>query len=476
MKDFPILASSLHQEALSLPFAIDTTWAATHQVVAVLTGGTEQLFQQLVHEGKVHLTEPIFLMVSNHSNSLAAGLEILSWIQQNGGTGRVITSTEDIAQDMSYSPSSPFQPTRFSGSPRLGVIGKPSDWLIASQVDYDAIREQLGIEVVDIPIEEVRRIGEVDPGVEGAEAIYQRLLEIVHEYHLDGLTLRCFDLLSSVKNTGCMALSHLNDMGIPAACEGDIPLLLTMMLAKQRWGATGFQVNPAEIHRDGRILFAHCTVPLKMTTSHSVDTHFESGIGIGIHGELPTGRYWLMKLSSDLHTLLCEPVTLTANQHKDNLCRTQVWVQGTPELAQRLLTQPIANHHLLVPMTYTERHTVSGTETAARMGSGLLPVFATPSVVALMEHTACALIASIPAGQEGAPTEGTTTVGTQMCIDHMKACLPGIVVESTARLTKVEGREYRFHIEVKDNHGATLASAEHTRFMVNAERFMNKLK
>lgn len=39
----PILSSDMHQEKLSLPFEIDAAWAATHQVVAVLTGGTEQM-------------------------------------------------------------------------------------------------------------------------------------------------------------------------------------------------------------------------------------------------------------------------------------------------------------------------------------------------------------------------------------------------------------------------------------------------
>jgi len=324
------LLSSLHQEEVGLPFELPEDFVDKHQVVAVLTGGTEQQFQNLVRYGKIRLSKPIYLMASNHSNSLAAALEILSWLQQQGGTGRVIMSPEDV------------------GHTRLGVIGKPSDWLIASQVDYTQVRTQLGIEMVDIPIERVSSLGKVEDGLAGAERIYERLKEIVDEYDLDGLTLRCFDLLSTVHNTGCIALSHLNDEGIPAACEGDIPLLLTMMIAKQKWGSMGFQVNPAEIQKDGKMLLAHCTVPLKMTTSHSLDTHFESGIGVGIHGELPQGEYWLMKLGNDLKTFICESVTLFANQYASNLCRTQVWVQASPELAERLLTNPIANHLLLV--------------------------------------------------------------------------------------------------------------------------------
>lgn len=332
-----VLASAIHKEELNLPFQLPEEFVENHQCVAVLTGGSEALFLRLVDEGKVSLKEPIFIIASGYSNSLAASLEILAWIQQHKGSGRVVTSPEQIN-------NTALKRTNL----RLGVIGEPSDWLIASKVDDAYIYEQTGIRMVHIPIEEVTSLGEVDGGMAGAEQIYQRLKEIVARYNLNGLTLRCFDLLTTVKNTGCIALSHLNDEGIPASCEGDIPLLLTMILAKQKYGQIGFQVNPARIGDDGKMLFAHCTIPLKMTTSHVFDTHFESGIGVGIHGELPLGKYRLMKLSTDLTQLVDEPVELVANQYEQNLCRTQVWLQATPELAHQLLTRPLQNHHLLI--------------------------------------------------------------------------------------------------------------------------------
>lgn len=332
-----VLASAIHKEELNLPFQLPEEFVENHQCVAVLTGGSEALFLRLVDEGKVSLKEPIFIIASGYSNSLAASLEILAWIQQHKGSGRVVTSPEQINNSV-------LKRTNL----RLGVIGEPSDWLIASKVDDAYIYEQTGIRMVHIPIEEVTSLGEVDGGMAGAEQIYQRLKEIVARYNLNGLTLRCFDLLTTVKNTGCIALSHLNDEGIPASCEGDIPLLLTMILAKQKYGQIGFQVNPARIGDDGKMLFAHCTIPLKMTTSHVFDTHFESGIGVGIHGELPLGKYRLMKLSTDLTQLVDEPVELVANQYEQNLCRTQVWLQATPKLAHQLLTQPLQNHHLLI--------------------------------------------------------------------------------------------------------------------------------
>lgn len=347
-----VVSSAMHKEDLHLPFELPQEWVNAHQCIAVLTGGTEALFLQLVNEGKVSLAEPIFILASGYSNSLAASLEILSWIRQHGGTGRVLTSPAQIAEADQPSLADTCAPQAASSLPhgalRLGVIGEPSDWLIASKVDDRYILDKTGITLVHIPIEEVSSLGEIDGGVKGAELIYERLKEIVARYELNGLTLRCFDLLTTVKNTGCMALSHLNDEGIPASCEGDIPLLLTMILAKQKYGQIGFQVNPARIGDDGRMLFAHCTIPLKMTSSHVLDTHFESGIGVGIHGELPLGKYRLMKFSADLKELVDEEVELVANQYEKNLCRTQVWLQASPKLAHQLLTHPLANHHLLI--------------------------------------------------------------------------------------------------------------------------------
>ena len=341
----------MHREALKVPFELPEVFLRTHQVVAVLTGGTESKFLHLVDEGLIDLSKPVYLMVSGHSNSLAASLEILSYIRQHNGVGKVMMNAEDTAleqaqDDVVITPTESI--LKSNGKLRLGVVGAPSDWLIASGVNYQDVLQKMNCELVDIPIEEVSSLGEVDAGMKGAEAIYERLKELVNRYDLQGVTLRCFDLLTTVKNTGCIALSKLNDEGIPAACEGDIPTLLTMMVCKQLTGELCFQVNPARIKADGEMLFAHCTLPLGMTEKHEYTTHFESGIGVAIHGDLPTGDYTLVKLSGDMKRLLAVDVTLERCQFEQNLCRTQVWIKATPAVSRYFLTDPIANHHVLI--------------------------------------------------------------------------------------------------------------------------------
>ena len=348
-----ILSSSLHQEKLTLPFELPESFLRDHQVVAVLTGGTEGRFVQLVEDGVIDLTKPVYLMVSGHSNSLAASLEILSYIRLHKGVGKVMMAANDTelpdGDELTAVSHQPSEAVLHNDKPlRLGVVGFPSDWLIASGVDYQQVLDKMNCELVDVPIEEMTSLGEVDPGMKGAELIYERLKELVKKYDLQGVTLRCFDLLTTVKNTGCIALSKLNDEGIPAACEGDIPTLLTMMVCKKMTGEYCFQVNPARIQANGEMLFAHCTLPLKMTEKHEYTTHFESGIGVAIHGDLPTGDYTLVKLSGDMKRLLAVDVELERCQFEKNLCRTQVWIKANPAVSQYFLTAPIANHHVLI--------------------------------------------------------------------------------------------------------------------------------
>ena len=347
------LCSNLHTEVSDMPFKVSDSFIEENQVVAVLSGGTEAQFMDLVREKKLDLKRPIYLMVSGYSNSLPAALEILSFIRQRNGIAKIMQHpTDTVFPDVNDTASLTRAPLdkvlKNAQRQRLGIVGKSSDWLIASQVDYKEVLDRMNCELVDIPFTELSSLGEVDPGMKGAEAIYDRLKEIIAKYKLDGITVRCFDLFTTVKNTGCVAVSKLNDEGIPAGCESDIPVLLTLMACKKLTGEPGFMGNPARIQPDGQILLAKCTISLKMTEKHEYTTHFESGLGVAIHGEVPAGDYTLVKLSNDMKQLLAVNVKVTRCQYEQNMCRTQIWIQSTPIVSQYLLTSPLSNHHILI--------------------------------------------------------------------------------------------------------------------------------
>ena len=334
---------------------------AASSVIYVRTGGTEGIFRSLGLKGSFRL------LTSGKSNSLAAAMEILSYINACGGNGEILHGTPGyiagrlLKGETEVGPKGENEgfchgalrpmPAVNLGGARLGVIGRPSDWLISSDVDYVAVKEKFSAELIDIDIDElvedVRRSGCDLRSFEGSEAIHKSLLGLVDRYRLDGLTLRCFDLLDAIGNTGCLALARLNASGIPSSCEGDIPALLSMMVAFKQTGCPGFQCNLSRIEGD-ELLFAHCTVPLSMVKDYSYATHFESGIGTAIKGELPEGDYTIFKISPNLEQMALIPATLVRNEGESLLCRTQIVLKAVGA-AGYFLHSPLANHHIIVP-------------------------------------------------------------------------------------------------------------------------------
>lgn len=111
--------------------------------------------------------------------------------------------------------------------------------------------------------------------------------------------------------------------------------------------------------------------------------------------------------------------------------------------------------------------TVSAGNTAAAMGSGDLEVFATPAMVALMEGAAMAAVAD-------ALPEGSTTVGAEMNVTHIKPSGLGAEIVATAVLTAVEGRKLTFNVGARDAEGM-IGEGVHIRYAVDRRRFMEKV-
>ncbi len=111
--------------------------------------------------------------------------------------------------------------------------------------------------------------------------------------------------------------------------------------------------------------------------------------------------------------------------------------------------------------------TVTDANTAATMGSGDLPVFATPAMVALMEQAAMTAIAlELPAG--------STTVGAEMNVTHIKPSGLGVEVTASAVLTEVEGRKLTFNVGARDAEGL-IGEGVHVRYVVDRAKFMAKV-
>lgn len=121
-----------------------------------------------------------------------------------------------------------------------------------------------------------------------------------------------------------------------------------------------------------------------------------------------------------------------------------------------------------IGLSYTATTTVNQNNTALALGSGDMEVFATPAMVALMENAAMNAVAPhLEAGQ--------TTVGTQITTSHIKASALGATISATATLTAVDGRSLTFEITAREG-DKVIGEGSHTRFIVDRERFLAKLK
>jgi L-fucose isomerase-like protein len=255
---------------------------------------------------------------------------------------------------------------------RIGIIGRPSDWLIASVPSVKILNKLKGFEFINIPIQELYSIyDQAITKADGAllnsfpiinesinqderkksEAFYLALKQLVEEKNLTALTIRCFDLLLEYQTTGCFALSKLNDEGIIAGCEGDIMSLIGMIIATRKAGQQVWMANPSQIDvENSQLVLAHCTVPTCLADDVKLDTHFESNQGIGISGKMKETDVTLFRLGGkELDRKFVCTGKIIPHEQNPNLCRTQIRVKvDDRNKLNELLTNPLGNHLLVL--------------------------------------------------------------------------------------------------------------------------------
>ena len=118
-------------------------------------------------------------------------------------------------------------------------------------------------------------------------------------------------------------------------------------------------------------------------------------------------------------------------------------------------------------LTHTSQLTVTEAVTAIKMGSGDMPVLATPAMMALMENAAMLAVADhLP--------EGCTTVGGHIASSHLKPSKLGDTVTATATVTRAEGKKIEFKVEARCG-DTLLGEGTHLRFIVDRNQFISRL-
>ncbi len=345
----------------------------------VATGGTEEVILKVRAERRrTAPDEPIFLIAHPGHNSLPATLEVLARLQQDGAEGRIfylngpddasgLCEIADALHDIDV--------RRTLQRARIGLVGAPSDWLVASTPDVATIRAAWGPTIVPVDMEQlvetVQAVSDADlephldefiaDATEVSEPTSAELREVARvslalqrvaaDYNLDALAVRCFDLVLHHQTTGCFGLAQLTDEGVIAGCEGDLVSTIGMLWAHRLLGATPWMANPAQLDRARNALWlAHCTVPRTLVQSYRLRSHFESGLGVGIQGALPIGPVTLLRIGGKkLDRLWLAEGEILRSGDAEHLCRTQVEIQLTRGgTVTDLLRAPLGNHLVLV--------------------------------------------------------------------------------------------------------------------------------
>lgn len=363
------------------PTAADAT--ADLRVVFIASGGTENQFVDTWDR----LPRPVYLLTDGKHNSLAASLEISAWVRSQGVRCEILHGEPHEVSLRLADLAAVERALGVLSSSRMGFIGAPSDWLIASSVDRDVLRDRFGAETEDVDLEDLYRyIDDVDAdesrsvaadlrsrssavvepddealepddeALEQAAAIYLGLKQLIEDRGMTAVTVRCFDLVTRYHNTGCLALALLNDEGIMAGCEGDQQALFTVVVAHALTGEIPFLANPAALDTsENAVEIAHCMVATRVVGSFRLRSHFETGIGVAIEGNYEDGDLTIMRIGArDLSRAWVSEAEPETAEHSEERCRTQLRLKLDRDV-RYFLDGAVANHHVAVRGRWADR-------------------------------------------------------------------------------------------------------------------------
>ncbi len=356
--------------------ALDGESSSGPHLFVAATGGTERmLLDAIAHHRITRPADPTILVAHRGQNSLPASLETLAAIRQSGGRGRIVPLTGRVETDRPLVDEAigDLEAIAAMHSARLGVVGGPSPWLVASSPDPGVVRRRWGPDVVTIeptrmieltrtPVTPTGAVAErftkvADPGrstvdrraVDRAMGVRSALLDALDNDDLDAVTVRCLDLFGDPGTSGCLALASLNDEGIVAGCEGDVPSALAMLWVRHLLGQPTWMANPVALDVDrNELVLAHYTVAPSMVEGFALGTHVESGLGVGIGGHFAEQPVTLIRLGgADLDECWITEGDIVGTGDDTDLCRTQATIAVSSGNVGDLLTHPLGNHLVL---------------------------------------------------------------------------------------------------------------------------------
>jgi len=207
---------------------------------------------------------------------------------------------------------------------------------------------------------EAKRIVEpTDQDLAKSARFYVGIKRLLEEHGAGAVAISCLPLVEEIQGTPCLALVRLNDEGIPAACEGDLTALMTMIFMERLANRPGFMGNIIYANPDENVIEVnHCVLPFRMggydepPKPYLLRDYHARGMGACAAYEPEVGiTVTLARFDNQFREMVFLRGQLVG--YGENYCRTNMRVK-VPD-ARAFIEQARGNHHILVYGDQCER-------------------------------------------------------------------------------------------------------------------------
>jgi L-fucose isomerase-like protein len=328
------------------------------EIIWFLTGGSEHNAMDQIEPQKKYC-----FLASGNDNSWAAATEVKALLNEKG----VITRIFNIDNIESLEPLYKFIDNRVEfKKTKLAMIGKPESWLVASVPDYELLDEVLGINVHEYSWDDILKIDdsnfdEFDKTFANSKfetfsenrSLYNKMVSFIQSEEVSSVAISCFDFIEKHKYTACLPVALLNENNIPAVCEGDLCAAAGMIVLSRLTGKIPWMANLNYLDKSA-VVFSHCTAPLNLLQNYNITTHFESGIGSAVRGEIKNQQVTVFRIDHKLEYCFLSLGEIIETGEMLKACRTQIRVKMSAKSLFLLREYPLGNHHLIIPGDYTD--------------------------------------------------------------------------------------------------------------------------
>ena len=339
-----------------------TVTDSSPDIILFVSGGSERRAIEIADPER-----PVLLLAKRGNNAYAAATEVMAWMNNHGRVAMLSDAVEAAESGLIERWRRAAGALEELKGSRAGLIGTVSEWLVASDVQADILRQRFGIELKCIPWQGMQdyRIHEPDPsllerfidkkpdGLEDAARVLTLLRRIISDNELDAAGVECFSLVQQRKVTACLGLAQLNSEGTVSACEGDLASMAGMMAGRALTGKVPWMANTTRL-TDTSLILSHCTAPFDFVSDVELPSHYETGWSLAVNGNITAKEVTLFRFSDTLDKAFVGEGRVISRPRLADACRTQAEIELPPESTRLLKEKPLGNHLLMLEGNHSE--------------------------------------------------------------------------------------------------------------------------